>query len=307
MALKPGNPKWWERLKTPYRLVIYSCENFEEKTSFSLSRMNVIGMMSFVMLVMFGVSFVLLFYTPLKVYTPTYGQLRTRQNVISLIQKADSLEHITRTQKAYLENVRSLLSGNGGTYADSISLADTAHEPKHVARQVDSSELFARSEADSALRSRYESGRPGVNRPRSTSKKQTQQSSRQRIDVEAMHLMSPLSNSVLSQGYNLPARHAAIDLAAPRGELVRACKEGVVVHAEWSSSTGYVTILQHPGNLLSIYKHNARLLEPTGTFVEAGMPIAVLGSTGTFSSGPHLHFELWHNGTPLDPQDHISF
>lgn len=273
--------------------------------------MNVIGAFSVLLVLMFGLSFVLLFYTPLRVYTPVYDQLQTKQNIVELVHRADSLEHLAQMQTAYLRNLQALLQGEPGAYADSSMLRDTgALEPTPV-QSVDSSALFARSAADSQLRAEFESSSspyPSSSRTAAASAMEPQTpATLETARLSAFQFMAPVSDGLLSQGYNLSAHHPAIDLAAPQGQTVRACLPGVVVFAEWSAFTGYVMILQHADNLLSVYKHNARLMASPGTFVDVGEPIAMLGNTGAFSTGPHLHFELWHNGAALDPKEYITF
>ncbi|HRG91008.1 MAG TPA: M23 family metallopeptidase, partial [Chitinophagales bacterium] len=69
----------------------------------------------------------------------------------------------------------------------------------------------------------------------------------------------------------------------------------------------YVITVQHANDLVSIYKHNSKLLKKTGAYIKAGEVIAVVGNTGELSTGPHLHFELWHKGRSLNPKDYIAF
>jgi len=94
---------------------------------------------------------------------------------------------------------------------------------------------------------------------------------------------------------------------AKRNEAVNATLDGTVIFSDWTVETGYVIGIQHKGNYISVYKHNSVLLKNQGSFVKAGEPIAIVGESGELSSGPHLHFELWYNGTPVDPKEYIAF
>ena len=111
---------------------------------------------------------------------------------------------------------------------------------------------------------------------------------------------------VVSQGYD-PITHPFIDITAPSGSVVKAVLVGTVIYAGWSDEAGYTIQVQHDGDIISIYKHNEKLLKKTGDKVTAGSPIALVGSTGSLSTGDHLHFELWHKGETVDPTKYINF
>ena len=97
------------------------------------------------------------------------------------------------------------------------------------------------------------------------------------------------------------------DIVAPQNEIVKATLDGTVIFATWTLETGHIIAIQHDNNLISVYKHNSALLKEQGSYVKAGEPIAIVGETGEFQTGPHLHFELWHNGRPINPEDYIVF
>ena len=131
-------------------------------------------------------------------------------------------------------------------------------------------------------------------------------SRRQRnLPIEGMSFCAPLKG-VISQGYD-PVIHPYLDITAPKGTIVNAIADGTVIFDGWSEDTGYTIQIQHNGDIISIYKHNEKLLKKTGDKVKAGTPIAMIGSTGLLSTGDHLHFELWHKGESLDPTNYINF
>ena len=105
----------------------------------------------------------------------------------------------------------------------------------------------------------------------------------------------------LTRGFDASQRHYGIDIAGSTGSLVRASADGSVVFAGWTSSDGNQIILSHPGGFLTFYKHNQSLLVPANATVKRGEPIALLGSSGETSAGPHVHFEVWKDGVPIDP------
>ena len=124
--------------------------------------------------------------------------------------------------------------------------------------------------------------------------------------IEGIHFFPPLKG-VVTEEYNPAIGHPFVDIAAPENTVVSATLNGTVIYAGWSDDAGYSIQLQHDNNLVSTYRHNSKLLAKLGDKVSAGAPIALVGSTGTLSSAPHLHFELWHKGDPVNPQQYINF
>ena len=125
-------------------------------------------------------------------------------------------------------------------------------------------------------------------------------------EVKQMHLMDPVDGYVTDE-YDLKKEHYGIDIAAKQDAPVKAVLDGKIISDAYTLETGYVITIQHPNNLVSVYKHNSRLLKKTGAAVKAGEVIAIVGNTGELSTGPHLHFELWNNGRSLNPRDYIVF
>ena len=126
------------------------------------------------------------------------------------------------------------------------------------------------------------------------------------VDKSDIVLFPPVSGTI-SQGYNREKKHYAVDVVAARETPVKAVANGMVIFSGWTTDTGYVIILEHKGGLLSAYKHNGSLNKDQGDMVRAGEVIASVGNTGEFTTGPHLHFELWENGSPVNPLDFIDF
>ena len=120
-------------------------------------------------------------------------------------------------------------------------------------------------------------------------------------------LFFPPVSGYISQKFDPSIKHFAIDVVAKKNEPVRSVADGVVIFSEWSSDTGYVIILEHKQGYLSVYKHNESLNNFQGDIVQAGDVIATVGNTGEYSTGYHLHFELWNDGYPLNPEDFINF
>jgi murein DD-endopeptidase MepM/ murein hydrolase activator NlpD len=119
-------------------------------------------------------------------------------------------------------------------------------------------------------------------------------------------LFAPVKGTI-SQDYNPKEKHFAVDIVTVKDAPVKATADGTVIFAEWTAQTGYVIILEHRNNMLSVYKHNASLSKEQGDIVKAGEVIATAGNTGEFTTGPHVHFELWRDGYPINPTNFIDF
>ena len=120
-----------------------------------------------------------------------------------------------------------------------------------------------------------------------------------------MHFFCPLKG-VISQEYNAVS-HPYIDITAPQGSVVKAVLDGTVIYSGWSEDFGHTIQIQHEEDIVSIYKHNEKLLKKTGDKVTAGSPIALVGNSGNLTTGTHLHLELWHQGNAVDPAKYINF
>lgn len=123
-------------------------------------------------------------------------------------------------------------------------------------------------------------------------------------DQDIFPLMMPVQGFV-TRGVNYPIQHYGIDISAQAGEPIVAPAPGEVVFSDWTLTGGNTLIIAHPGNFMTVYKHCERILVPVGAKVTRGEAIALVGSTGTTSTGPHLHFELWHDGKNLNPENYL--
>ena len=188
----------------------------------------------------------------------------------------------------YSENLKRVLAGEEALKIDSILINTTKSA-------VNEAELAGLMKKDSMLRQGVlEEEQFGI-----SARKQRD------LPIEGMLFFTPLKG-VVSQGYDA-AIHPYVDIAAASGSVVKAVLDGTVIFTGWSADTGHTIQIQHDGDIISIYKHNEKLLKKTGEKVSAGTPIALVGNTGEMTTGPHLHFELWHKGETVDPTKHISF
>ncbi|MCD4736272.1 MAG: M23 family metallopeptidase [Bacteroidales bacterium] len=291
---KADNKKAWiAKLRNKYRLVIMNEDTYEEKVSFKLSRLNVLIAVGSTIIILIVLTIFVIAFTPLREYIPGYTDVSLQRKVYELTQKADSLEREFQQNNVYLENVKRILEGKEPE-EDSLSIrADMNYESKDIS--------YNRSVEDSLLRTEYE--------------REVQYSLYYPEIGESETQSSPLSNmlffnpleGIITTKFDLVSKHFGVDIVAPDNEAVKATLDGTVIFSNWTVSTGYVIGIQHRGNFLSIYKHNSVLLKSEGSIVKAGEPIAIVGASGELSTGPHLHFELWYKGAPVDPNEYIAF
>jgi murein DD-endopeptidase MepM/ murein hydrolase activator NlpD len=289
---KPVRKKLFHKIRHKYRLVILREDSLEEKASFKLSRMNVLMMVSGLTILLSSFVFLLIAYTPLKIYVPGYADYDMRKDIINLSLQTDSLQKQIELRDKYLENFKKILNGDVGEYSKS---------PENIKDTIDNSsppDLFKISKQDSALRQEYEN----------TDQYNLlyQEESKNEDPLRNIVFFPPVAG-VITEKFDRNKGHFAVDFATSPNVGVKATLDGTVIEASWNINTGYVIILQHKDNLISIYKHNSALLQKVGKFVRAGEVIAIVGDTGELSTGPHLHFELWLDGQPLNPEEYIAF
>lgn len=230
----------------------------------------------------------LLAYTPLVNYFDKPVDQVVQGETLRLTQLADSLSEVLNVQTRYIDNHLRILKGEDEMYAEEAN-----KEVPPPQKEVDEASLFYVSPQDSSLRRELQGGQYNLGDGRTKRN-------------EALHFYSPV-DGLVNSGFDPAIGHYAVDLIASRDAPVKATLDGTVVFSEFSSTTGHVIVLQHLNNYISIYKHNSVLLKQVGNFVHAGEPIAVIGNSGEMTTGPHLHFELWLNGRPIDPENFIIF
>lgn len=276
--------KFSKKLLHKYRLVILNEDTFEERLSYKLTRLNVFVVVSLSIIVLIIATIVLIAFTPLREYIPGYASTAMRRKAVELSYRADSLQDKLQENRQYFKSIRKMLTGNvmPKGIEDSVSAG-----PDPI--DVD----FSPSKADSLLREKVE------------------QEDKYNLLAKAVSktdftLFPPVSG-IISQPFSLEDKHYAVDIVTEKNAPVKATADGTVIFAEWTAETGYVIILEHSYGLISVYKHNASLTKKQGEMVKAGEVIAIVGNTGEYTTGPHLHFELWSDGYPVNPTNFIAF
>ena len=238
----------------------------------------------------------LLPFTPLREYFPGYAdKTALEREVYALSRRADSIERELVRKDIYFKNLKMVIEGYDFS-ADSLEQKDIYAPLFSI--DADTIEL-KHSSQDSALRAAFEEANLYRLNPTDDLVKTT-------VSKGAANFFAPLEGTV-SKAYNPSEGHYGVDVVSTKNQVIKATLDGTVVYASWTLDYGYTLGIQHENNYFTTYKHNATLLRHEGDFVRAGEAIAILGASGELGDGPMLHFELWHNGTPMNPTDYISF
>ncbi len=293
-----------EKLRDKYRLVIMNDDTFEEVTSMKITPLSLyIGVSSLIVGTAILVT-ALIVWTPLKRYIPGYGDFTRDEEIAQLTSKVADMEEEMEAHRRYNENFRKILNGD---------LADISKEA--VQKQgipADSvgaipPEDIERIPEDEQLRSAVDKGTFTKDPATVAAAAQTTSVGMpQDVPLEQLFFVPPVSGE-MTAGFDLQKSHYGIDVAAPKNTAVKAAANGVVISAGYTVETGYSIAIQHPNNVVTMYKHNSVLLKQTGSAIKAGEAIAIIGNSGENTTGPHLHFELWYKGRAVDPSDYINF
>lgn len=273
-------------------MVIMNDDTLEETAAWNLRPLNVFVTAGLAIILLITITTFIIAFTGLREYIPGYADLNTKRRVYNLVLKADSMEQALKEKEQYFQNIRNVISGNMEAGDSDIKKV----KEKSVAG-IDTIHKLNKSPQDAALRKMIESqDRFSIREGYSAMEN----------SIKSFVFFPPLKGTLTSR-FDPIQKHYGIDIVAGANEPIKAALDGTVVLANFTSETGYVIGIQHSNNLFSLYKHNSALLKKAGDFVKAGEVIAIIGNTGEFSQGPHLHFELWLNGTAVNPQKYIAF
>ena len=288
MTKKKNNQSFLERWRFRYRFVILNSETFEERLSFNMSRLNVFLLTCASLCLLIGGTTLIIAFSPLREYIPGYTSTNIRRQMVALNQLSDSLSVAIKNQEFYLSNIRNIIVGLP-VDTSSVGFDEAVDSYRDAEVKPNSQDSLLRERVESEDRFNFFS---------------TENQNRQ--EVERILFFKPV-DGLITQTYNVNLNHFGVDVVCKENEPIKSTLTGVVVFSSWTSETGNVIAVQHENNFLSIYKHNSVLLKQQGEKVEAGEVIAIIGNSGKWSSGPHLHFELWHNNNSVNPENYIVF
>ncbi|MDB4590202.1 M23 family metallopeptidase [Flavobacteriaceae bacterium] len=286
MAKENKSRKIKYKLLNKYRLVVLNEDTFEERLTFKLNRLNVFVFSIILVFTLILVTSIFIAFTPLREYIPGYSSVTLKKNAVQLAYKTDSLQQVIKINELYFSSIKKVLKGD-------VSSVNFNKDSIIEAAKIDLTGIeINTSKEDSLLREKVsleDKYNPLIN------------------NSEINFVLFPPVKGIISQEFNAREKHYAIDIVTSKDAPVKSAADGTVIFSEWTTQTGYVIIIEHSNNLISVYKHNSQLSKEQGTLVKAGEVIATAGNTGELSTGPHLHFELWSDGYPIDPTNFIDF
>jgi murein DD-endopeptidase MepM/ murein hydrolase activator NlpD len=278
-------------LKNRYRLTVYNDTTLEQVWQFRISGLGAIVSGSLFIIVLIATVTLLIAFTGLREFIPGYPDTTTREKAMSNTFRIDSLEKAIVQWERQLENINLLLQGKEPLPID--------HNTRSGANPADNAEITAgSSREDSLLRQEIEDA--DRYNPSLSTQITTPQS------IENLFLFPPVQG-VVTDAFDVATNHLAVDIVSAPHAPVMSVLDGSVIMAGWLPDTGNVIQIQHDNNIISVYKHNEKLLKRQGDRVKAGEVIAIVGNSGELTTGAHLHFELWHKGSPVDPLKYINF
>jgi murein DD-endopeptidase MepM/ murein hydrolase activator NlpD len=284
--------KFFQKLKVKYRLVVMNADTFEEKVSLQLSRLNVFIVLGALSILLIVITTYIIAFTPLREYIPGYGSSESNRNIRELMLKADSLEEDLKNKDLYLYNIRNIIEGK--------EVVDKLPDKPDSVKNDYSNLNFTKSQDDSLLRVEMQQ------QDRNNIAVSDNSTGSSITSISSFFFFTPLKG-IITNNYDPANEHYGIDIVAAKDEAIKSTLDGTIIFAGWTLQTGYTIAVQHQDNLISVYKHNSALLKQEGDYVKAGEVIAIIGESGELTNGPHLHFELWYDGTPVNPRDYMVF
>nr|MBS0037163.1 M23 family metallopeptidase [Saprospiraceae bacterium] len=289
----PKKKSLFSRLRTPFRLIILNNETLEEKTSFNLSLLNLYLLVCALCILSAAIALSLLVFSPLRTLVPGYADYTETREFIEMNRKVTAMSEELEAQMLYTESLSRILKGeleteddilqntrqsepNGNGLSEDAVIPERIPEDDLLRREVDMREVLNVSNVQPAT------------------------------DLYNLQFIPPLTG-LISMSFDPTIEHYGIDVIAPKDSPVKAIMDGVVFMNDWTLQTGNSLGIIHEGNIVSFYKHNAYVFKNAGDRVRAGDAIAIIGNTGKQTDGPHLHFELWIDGQPVNPEEYINF
>ena len=275
------------KLTRSYKVVVSSEDTFEERLSFSTNKFNVFLVLSLYSIILIAFTISVVFFTQIREMVPGYSSSDLLTQAIYLTKKTDSLEKELELNNTFYKSIENVLSGKTEQiiYKDTLALSNEKEN-------IDFQAVLTNAE-DSILR-KYVEQEDKFNLTKNE------------LVIENKMFVSPVKGQI-TQKFDPLNNHFALDILVDTGTPVKSILEGKVIFSEWSVDTGHVLIIDHGDDIISVYKHNSKVLKTQNNFVKAGEVIAYSGNQGTLSTGPHLHFELWKNGTPINPEPLFNF
>jgi murein DD-endopeptidase MepM/ murein hydrolase activator NlpD len=287
-------------LITRHQVVIRNEENLAEKTTFSFSYAKLITLGFFTLLLFISLSLALSHTILGKWLNPAYIEQENNNKLIQLYTALEKLEDRNAQQDKFIKLFQGIIEEKGEpAYKLEDSDAGKKFNNRNSAK-LETDDILEFAEVDDNFTPLYNLGE------QNSTSYLAATSYKSAASLSELFLFTPLEG-VITTPFNPKIEHYGLDIVGKENEPIRCIADGMVILSTWTVETGWVIIVQHSKNLISVYKHNATLFKKEGNFVKSGEVIAIMGNSGEFSTGPHLHFELWYDGNAVNPQDFIPF
>lgn len=286
MPKRRRSKAFWNNFKFKYKLTITNENTLEEIVGLHVSKLNGLSVLLSVLAVLFLIAASIIAFTPLRNYLPGYMNSEVRSQIVNNALRVDSLQQVLGKQNLYIMNIQDIFSGK--VRIDSVQTLDSLTEARHDT-------LMERTKREEEFRRQYEEN-----------EKYNLTSSASQPDVNGLIFYRP-ARGMVSDHFDAEKKHFGTDIAANPNESVLATMDGTVILSTYTAETGYLIAVQHNQDFVSVYKHCGSLLKKEGERVKGGEAIALVGNSGTLSTGPHLHFELWYKGRPVNSEKYIVY
>lgn len=290
MSSSKNKKSFIQKIRNKYRLAIFNEQSYEEVWRMRLSRLNVFTVVGTSAIVLVVLVTLLIAYTGLREYIPGYPDANQRILMVRNVNRVDSLITEIDKRDQFFKSIKSVVQGEVPPSEEMIE-----EEGEHTSNQPIT---FKHSKEDLAFRQQVEAEEKYNLSVLDDNQKIPQ--------LNQIYFFTPLKGIVVKK-FKDSEYHFGVDIVSKPGETVSSIMSGTVIFSGWTVETGYVLIIQHSSDLISAYKHNSKLLKKAGDKIEAGEAIANVGNSGELTTGPHLHFELWYQGTAVDPEEYIVF
>jgi len=287
------NEKRKNNWRDKFRFAVFNDTTYEEIWRIRLTKYNALLFISGCLFVIILLTWCLIAYTKFREFIPNYPDVNMRRAIVMNAIMLDSLEHEIDARDKYFEDINSVISGKQPVSKLTQRDSSKSYSSASFTRVKEETGQKLQAEKQDKHNLNQPSGIPGT--------KEEKQS------LAGIHFFPPVKG-IISSNFDTRTKHFGIDLVTSPKAVVSSSLDGTVIMTGWTMETGFVIIIQHSNNLVSVYKHNSTILKEMGDRVRAGEAIAIVGSSGElYTSGPHLHFELWYNGEPIDPSQYIFF
>ncbi len=283
---KKQHKAFWKNIKFKYKLTIINENTLEEVVGIHVSKLNGISVLLTVLGLIFLIAALIIAFTPLRNYLPGYMNSEVRSQIVSNALRVDSLQELVDRQNMFILNIQDIFQGK--VRVDTVRSIDSL-------TLIRKDSLMKRTQQEDDFRKQYEE-----------TEKYNLTNINSASEADGLIFYRP-TIGMISNKFDTEKKHYGIDIAAKPGESILATLDGTVILSTYTAETGYVIEIQHSQNFISVYKHCNSLLKDEGDTVKGGEAIALIGNTGQQTTGPHLHFELWHKGQPVNPEQYIIF